>query len=165
MRRYVPTKVKPDGEIVLGSKFYADWDDFDIYPQTPTGVVKSLTKAGRNVIGEALTRLDAIPKVDGEHMKVPWPITKRPRTDRWAESVIETVPIIELFATQDLLTVERVRFYVKNPGAMEEGRRAFANVYDRTGKLAIVDGHHRLAALWLLGADDALVWMLRDEAE
>jgi hypothetical protein len=50
---------------------------------------------------------------------------------------------------------------VKNPGAMEEGRRAFANVYDSGGRLAIVDGHHRLAALWLLGADDALVWMLR----
>ena len=59
-----------------------------------------------------------------------------------------------------------MEFYIKNPGAIEEGRRAYANVYGKLvgdeRDLVIVDGHHRLAALWLLGADMANVWYLEE---
>ena len=121
----------------------------------------SLDKAGRNVIGEALTALDAIPATDGK-IPVPWPIGKRPKLqpEQWEDSEIATTIISELTATQKTLNVETVRAYVKTPGAIEENRRAFANVYAISEGLMIVDGHHRLAALWLLGADSANVWML-----
>ena len=109
----------------------------------------------------ALTALDAYPATNGK-IPTPWPIGKRPTLDpeAWEVSQIETVPIAELTATQKTLNVETVRAYVKNPGSIEGNRRAFANVYANSDGLMIVDGHHRLAALWLLGADSANVWLL-----
>lgn len=155
--------------IAYGAKFYADWGDYDIFPAPgtkPLTLATDLTKAGRNVIGQALALLDQQPRVSEFRIAVPWPVMQRPEIDatRWEYSTLETVPISDLHATQDELSINRVRFYIKNPGAIEENRRAFANVYDADGRLAIVDGHHRLAALWLLGADEALVWMLSDAA-
>lgn len=121
----------------------------------------SLLKAGRNVIGDALDALDAIPAKDGK-IPVPWPIGKRPVLDPevWEDATIESVHIEGLKATQRTLNVETVRAYIKTPGAIEENRRAFANVYANSDGLMIVDGHHRLAALWLLGADHSNVWYL-----
>lgn len=161
------SKFDSDGNIIeYGAKFYSDFDDFDIF----SGGVKQLTaasdlvKAGRNVVAQALEALDNLPLVNGYNLAVPWPIVQRPDLDpeEWEVSIIETVRIDLLHATQKYLNKRRVEFYVRNPGAIEEGRRAFANVYDSGGTLAIVDGHHRLAALWLLGAEDALAWMLRE---
>jgi hypothetical protein len=110
---------------------------------------------------EALTALDAIPATSGK-IPTPWPIGELPTVDpkEWETSEIETVPIAGLTATQRTLNVERVREYVQNPGKIDENRRAFANVYANSDGLMIVDGHHRLAALWLLGADNANVWVL-----
>lgn len=135
-------------------------------PGLNLSVTGTLLKAGRNVIGEALAALDKIPDYDAENIRVPWVVTTRPKLDPelWAESVIESVDIKELHASQKLLTRARVRFYIENPGAIEEGRRAFANVYDRGSELVIVDGHHRLAALWLLGAEMANVWFMEGNA-
>jgi len=128
---------------------------------------QSVTKAGRNQIDLALSLLDSYADTKPGLITSPWPVIERPKLEdeQWRGSRITTVAITELHATQPYVSRERVQYYIKNPGAIEEHRRAFANVYDQGGKLAIVDGHHRLAALWLLGADDALVWMLRDEAE
>ncbi len=120
-----------------------------------------LLKAGRNAVVLALTALDAYPATNGK-IPTPWPIGKRPTLDpkEWEASEIKTVPIAGLTATQRTLNVETVRAYVKNPGSIKENRRAFANVYANSEGLMIVDGHHRLAALWLLGADSANVWFL-----
>jgi hypothetical protein len=128
------------------------------------GTEVDLTKAARNAIHRALMKLNRIPMVDDDHIGVPWPITERPKLDPevWAESAIQSVVIADLYASQELLTKERVVFFIQNPGAIELGRRAFANVYDLGERLVIVDGHHRLAALWLLGADEANVWFLEE---
>lgn len=124
-------------------------------------VTAGLVKAGRNAVVLALTALDAYPATNGK-IPTPWPTGDLPilAPEEWEVSQIETVPIAELTATQRTLNVETVRAYVKNPGSIEENRRAFANVYANSDGLMIVDGHHRLAALWLLGADSANVWLL-----
>lgn len=116
---------------------------------------------GRNAVVLALTALDAMPATNGK-IPTPWPIGELPTLDPelWEASKIETVPIAELTATQRTLNLERVREYVRNPGKIDENRRALANVYANSDGLMIVDGHHRLAALWLLGADNANVWFL-----
>jgi hypothetical protein len=128
------------------------------------GAEADLTKAARNAIHRALMKLNRIPMVDDKHIAVPWPITERMKLDpeMWAQSEIQSVFIADLYASQELLTKERVIFFIENPGAIELGRRAFANVYDLGERLVIVDGHHRLAALWLLGADVANVWFLEE---
>ena len=128
------------------------------------GTEADLTKAERNAVHRALMKLNRIPMVDKKHIAVPWPITERPKLDPdvWEESEIKSVTIADLYASQELLTKERVVFFIENPGAIELGRRAFANVYDLGERLVIVDGHHRLAAMWLLGADAANVWFLEE---
>lgn len=168
-KNYVPPKESTydkDGNVTAYSeRFYTNWDDLiflkKIDEPLTLSVTAELVKAGRNVIGEALAALDAIPATDGK-IPVPWPIGKRPKLqpEQWEDSEIATTIISELTATQKTLNVETVRAYVKTPGAIEENRRAFANVYAISEGLMIVDGHHRLAALWLLGADSANVWML-----
>ena len=139
---------------------------FDHYlPRQESKVADSVIgKAGRNAIDVALAKLDDIPMVDDKHISVPWPITERPKLDPevWEESEIKSVTIADLYASQELLTKERVIFFIENPGAIELGRRTFANVYDLGERLVIVDGHHRLAAMWLLGADAANVWFLEE---
>ena len=126
-------------------------------------VTSALIKAGRNVIAEALQLLDDLPDIEPGLIAVPWPVSPRPELDPtvWEESVIQDVKVADLVATQKLMNRDRVEFYVKNPGAIEENRRAYANVYAQDSELLIVDGHHRLAALWLLGAEVANVWFLK----
>lgn len=128
-------------------------------------MIATIHKAGRAAINNALRDLDAIPMVDDKHISVPWQrIVKRPKLDPevWVDSTIEAVTIADLCSSQTLLTKERVEFYIMNPGAIEEGRRAFANVYATGNRNVIIDGHHRLSAFWLLGAEVANVWFLED---
>lgn len=128
-------------------------------------LVKTVEKAPRAAVNNALAMLDNLPTVetrDGKELiAAPWPVAERPNLDpdMWIDSVITDVPIVDLFATQTVLNRERVAEFVQNPGAIENGRRALANVYDN-GRMLIVDGHHRLAAYWLLGAERANVWYL-----
>ena len=145
------------------------WDNFYLNPRMQNSktskkyVAKPLViKVGRNEVDAALIALDEIPDVELGEIAVPWVIINRPKLDdeEWRESVIKNVPIMTLLASQPRLTRERVEFFILNPGAIEEGRRALANVYHRGNEWVIVDGHHRLAALWLLGAGHANVWLL-----
>lgn len=123
-----------------------------------------VTKAGRDQVDNALAALDKIPDVADGLIAVPWETADKVTLDPevWRESTIVSVPIISLHATQTKLKRERVEYYILNPGAIEDGKRAFANVYAQGDDLLIVDGHHRLAALWLLGAEQANVWYLED---
>lgn len=161
------------GEIPLDE----GWGDVDGPPAHPNclcvvlPVVKSrkanepdVTKAGRDQVDEALEALDEIPDVSEGEIAVPWPTTGKVDLDPevWRESKIVTVPIHDLIATQERLKRDRVEYYILNPGAIEEGKRAFANILARGDEMLIVDGHHRLAALWLLGADFSNVWFLEE---
>jgi hypothetical protein len=136
----------------------------DIVPSVGKSVNATLTKAGRDAVDAALAELDKIPMVDDIHIDVPWPIVARPKLDPevWADSEIQAVTIKELFASQKFLKKEQVAYYIANPGSVERGRRALANVYAIDNRNVIIDGHHRLAAWWLLGAEVANVWFLEE---
>jgi hypothetical protein len=165
-RRAESQGVIGDGFVEIGPEDpeYGEWNSYLLTREeakTQKTIMALTGKAGRNAIVDALTALDAIPATSGK-IPTPWPIGELPTLDpeAWEASKIETVPIAELTATQRTLNVERVREYVQNPGRIDENRRALANVYANSDGLMIVDGHHRLAALWLLGADNANVWFL-----
>jgi len=133
------------------------WCQCDLLPVTGL-------KAARQVVTDALEALDEIPMVDEDHIEVPWPITHRPKIDPevWEESALATVRIEDLYASQKLLTKDRVAFFIKSQGSIEPGRRALPNVYAFNGRNVIVDGHHRLAAFWLMGAELSNVWFLEE---
>ena len=133
------------------------WCQCDLLPVTGL-------KAARQVVTDALEALDKIPMVDADHISVPWPITKRPNLDPevWEGSELATVRIEDLYASQKLLTKDRVAFFIKSQGSIEPGRRALPNVYAFNGRNVIVDGHHRLAAFWLMGAEMSNVWFLEE---
>ena len=129
------------------------------------GLSAGIVKAARLRVKEALKKLDAIPMVDGEHIAVPWPITKRPKIDSelWSDSDIKALRINALTASQSKLEKKQVADYIRSQGAPEEeGKRALANVYATSDRNVIIDGHHRLAALWLLGAEVANTWYLEE---
>lgn len=123
-----------------------------------------LVKVAREAVAQALRKLDDIPMVDETHIAVPWPIKPRPKLDPdvWANSEIKAVAIANLFASQILLSKSQVAEYIRSQGNVEPGKRALPNVYDTNGTQIIVDGHHRLAALWLLGADVVNTWFLEE---
>ena len=128
------------------------------------GVEADLTKASRDAVGRALAALKLIPKVDKKHIRAPWLVTERPALDpeMWAGSNIRAVHIQDLYASQHLLRKKTVKKYIKTVGNVDPDERSLGNVYDTNNRLVIVDGHHRLAALWLLGADFANVWFLEE---
>ena len=136
----------------------------DLVPSSNKAAAAMLTKAQRNAIEAALERLKNIPSVDDKHIAVPWPIADRPKLDPqiWADSEIRALRIEDLFASQKLLRRKTVKEYIKSSGNVEQGQRAFANVYATDGRNVIVDGHHRIAALWLLGADITNAWFLEE---
>ena len=129
-----------------------------------TGHSDGIVKAARERVAEAIAELDKIPMLDDEHIAVPWPFMKRPKLDPevWAASDIKDVTISDFYASQHKLRKNAVEQYIRTQGAPEAGHRALANVYAIDGHNVIVDGHHRLAALWLLGADVANVWFLEE---
>lgn len=128
------------------------------------GLLAGSVKAARERVKEALAKLNQMPMIDDEHVAVPWPVMKRPKLDPevWEDSNIESVTINDLYASQHKLRKKAVANYIRTQGAPEAGHRALANVYAIDGHNVIVDGHHRLAALWLLGADVANVWFLEE---
>lgn len=74
-----------------------------------------------------------------------------------------TVTLDKLKASQNWLNLDRLLWHLQHPGVT-----AHPNPFTSMpiimstagGPLMIVDGHHRLGALLLLGAEDVPVWML-----
>ena len=48
-------------------------------------------------------------------------------------------------------------------GQAETPFRNFALVAEIDGQKVILDGHHRLMAMWLMGMDEAPVWLAKQE--
>ena len=135
--------------------------DFALTLKTSEADIK---KFNRDKVDKALAKLDALPMVDDEHIEIMWPVYPRPKLDRkvWASSEIEALKIKKLYASQKLLDKKQVKKFIESQGAPDNGHRALANVYAIDDHNVIVDGHHRLAALWLLGAEVANVWFLEE---
>ena len=124
-----------------------------------------IMKAHRKRIDRALEKLDELPEKDGL-IEVPWKIKERPDIDHdeWANSKLRAVSIDELYATQEYVKKKNIKWHIEHPGETHEGKNAYPNVIkNKEGKRLIYDGHHRLAALWLLGADEALAWYLKEQ--
>lgn len=125
-------------------------------------VEPDVVKVRRRAVDDALGRLAAIPDVEPGLIAVPWRTAPRPKvpTEAWAASDLRLFLIEELTATQPTLTRENVVWHLEHLGQVGEGRNANPNILAVNGIPFIYDGHHRLAALWLLGVDATNCWRL-----
>jgi hypothetical protein len=149
-------------------------------PKIEPGAVKSLDKAGvpsKSEVKEALSRLAILPNEAAEHpasddpdvlansVESPWPIVETTggnyivSPDVWEKAELNLVNIKELWGTNFGLNRENVAKHIESMGQALTPYRGYPLVYDDGEKLIIIDGHHRLFAMWLLGMDTAPAWV------
>jgi len=121
-----------------------------------------LVKVRRNVLDQALTQVENMVEVSPGKVAVPWEQQPRPKipTANWAESMLHGFHIQDLVATQPYLDKKTVVYHLNHLAKAAEADHAIPNVVLSDGFKKIYDGHHRLAAMWLLGAEMVNCWTL-----
>ena len=139
-----------------------------------------LDKAGvpsKTEVKDALSRLKVLPNDAGGHplsdspedledsVASPWPVVETQdgdypvSPDVWEKAELTLVNIKDLYGTDTGLKRSNVADHIEAMGQALTPYRSYALVYDDGEKQIIVDGHHRLFAMWLLGMDQAPVWL------
>jgi len=131
-------------------------------PKASKAVEPELVKVYRNAIDQAIDKLNALNTDDEGRIEVPWVQHARPKieTERWADAKLRSFLIEELQATQKYVKRETVQWHIEHLNDSAHDNRAMPNVLVADTEYLIYDGHHRLVALWLLGADTANCWKL-----
>ena len=124
-----------------------------------------------------LSRLKILPNAAGDHptsdspeeladsVASPWPVAETQdgdypvSPDVWEKAELTLVNVKELYGTDTQLDRSNVADHIESMGQALTPYRNYALVYDDGEKLIIVDGHHRLFAMWLLGMDQVPVWL------
>jgi len=130
-------------------------------------------KAGVPSIAEAeaaLGRLLVLPNAAANHaedanvedtVESPWPTVPvfPVDPDVWQKAELKLVDVQSLYGTDTVMDREKVADRIKTMGQSLKPYRNFPLVYDDGEKQVIIDGHHRLLAMWLLGMDQVPVWV------
>jgi hypothetical protein len=131
-------------------------------------------KAGVPSIAEAeaaLSRLFVLPNPAGDaveqgvdpedFVESPWQTTDQIVVDPdvWQKAKLTLVNVKDLIATDTVLDREKVAERIKSMGQSLKPFRNYPLVYDDGEQQVIIDGHHRLLAMWLLGMDQVPVWV------
>jgi len=128
-------------------------------------------------VKDALSRLAILPNEAAEHpvsdspdklansVESPWPIVETVEgnyivsPDVWQKAQLTLVNVKELYGTNTGLDRKNVADHIESMGQALTPYRGYPLVYDDGEKQIIIDGHHRLFAMWLLGMDQAPVWL------
>lgn len=143
-------------------------------------IAPDFEKAGvpsKSEVKDALSRLKVLPNEAAEHpisdspdqlansVESPWPIVDTVEgnyivnPDVWQKAVLTLVNIKELWGTNTGLNRDNVADHIESMGQALTPYRGYPLVYSDGEKNIIIDGHHRLFAMWLLGMDQAPVWL------
>lgn len=158
------------------SRFIIDNDDESPFVfEKPLAKVISINKAGVPgplEIARALSRLDILPnptpnentgKNVEKHVESPWkiaePITVDPNI--WDKAEIALVHFEDLTATDEFMNRKKIKEHIIAMGQAVTPNRSYALVLETADATLIIDGHHRLFAMWLLGYDSAPVWYVK----
>jgi hypothetical protein len=154
---------KPEPKVEPGDSKSADLDKAGV----PS---KAEVKAG-------LSRLAILPNAAGDHptsdnpdeladtVASPWPVVTTQdgdypvSPDVWEKAELTLVNVKDLYGTDTQLDRSNVADHIESMGQALTPYRNYALVYDDGEKQIIVDGHHRLFAMWLLGMDQVPVWL------
>ena len=137
-------------------------------------------KAGvpsKSEVKDALSRLAILPNEAAEHptsdnpeklaesVESPWPVVDTQdgnyivSPDVWQKANLTLVNIKELYGTNYGMNRKNVADHIESMGQALTPYRGYPLVYNDGEKNIIIDGHHRLFAMWLLGMDTAPVWL------
>ena len=137
-------------------------------------------KAGvpsKSEVKDALSRLAILPNEAAEHptsdnpeklaesVESPWPVVDTAEgnyivnPDVWEKANLTLVNIKELYGTNYGMNRKNVADHIESMGQALTPYRGYPLVYNDGEKNIIIDGHHRLFAMWLLGMDTAPVWL------
>jgi hypothetical protein len=165
----------------------ADVDPIAETSQTPTETpptnettTPDFEKAGvpsKSEVKDALSRLAVLPNEAAEHptsdspdklansVESPWQIVETVEgnyivdPDVWQKAKLTLVPIKELYGTNTGLNRKNVADHIESMGQALTPYRGYPLVYNDGERNIIIDGHHRLFAMWLLGMEQAPVWL------
>jgi hypothetical protein len=122
-------------------------------------------------VARAISRLQILPNPNNpeignpeKFVEPPWSIEPVPTIDPniWDTAVIKLVDCADLFSTDPYLKRKNVKRHIESMGQSLLPFRSYAMVLEHEGKPLIIDGHHRLMALWLLGLSQAPVWYVKE---
>ena len=114
----------------------------------------------------AHARLEILPNAtdplisdNSKYVAAPWATVPTPKIDpsSWDDATIETVNLKELTATAAFMN--RIKISKQIDADEQKGN---ATIVELAGRKIIIDGHERLMALWLLGLDEAPVWIVKE---
>lgn len=136
-------------------------------------VTADITKTvpGPMEVERALSRLAILPNppianMDDieKYVESPWEVIPAPTIAplAWDNAEISLIDIADLKATDPYLSRKKVRKHIKAMGQALTPNRSFALVAIVDGVATIIDGHHRLMSMWLLGLDQAPVWLIEE---
>jgi hypothetical protein len=135
-------------------------------PDPAIGIPTSLDTA------RAKARLQILPnhvdpslKNPDKYVQSPWTIEPMPTIDPhiWDTAVLTLVTLADLCGTDPFLKRSKIENKIETMGQALAPFRSYAMCYERDNQTLIVDGHHRLMSLWLLGLDKAPVWLVKEK--
>lgn len=104
------------------------------------------------------------PRIDNpdKWVESPWRLIEVPTVNpaSWDLAKPSIINLDELLATDPFLERKRVKKHIDAMGQALTANRSYPLVVDVDGHKIIIDGHHRLMASWLLGQDQAAVWLV-----
>ena len=97
-------------------------------------------------------------------VEVAWKVTPTITVDPniWDTAELALVRFEDLTATDEYLRRKKLKEHIEAMGGAITSYRNFALVVERNGEQIIIDGHHRLMAMWLLGMTEAPVWLAKE---
>jgi hypothetical protein len=118
----------------------------------------------------ALSRLAILPNPDDpalpepeKYVESPWQIIDVPTVNPnlWDKAEKVLVDLNDLYGTDPYLKRKRVRKHIEAMGQALTEYRSYPLVVEKNGDNIILDGHHRLMSVWLLGQETAAVWKVK----
>ena len=166
----------PNGDVPVHPNCMCDITPY-LSTDTTMAVEADLTKfvPSSLEVERALSRLEILPNpadlpegMDAtKYVESPWqsvlPPTVNPNV--WDDAELALVRIGDLIGTDTYMRKRKVKEHIKSMGSALTPNRNFALIVERDGIYIILDGRHRLFAMWLLGMQEAPVWLATENKE
>jgi SPP1 gp7 family putative phage head morphogenesis protein len=121
-------------------------------------------------VARALSRLEVLPNPahpelenPQKFVESPWQVVAVPTIDPnlWNEAKVEIHDLDELLATDRWLSRKKVAKHIESMGQAITPFRSLPLIAVVNGQSIIIDGHHRLLAVWLLGQQSSSSYTIR----